>query len=323
MTAQDGSQAKSAGGTLQYVVLDRLLRPIGGLAYRVAMGPQGEMVSGTTDAYGLTLVLRAPADTLARFQVAKASGGYKEIHRTRFAGTAKVISAMSPAVRVDSATEPHDGSGQGQHPQVTVDGEDLSLAFLDRFDGTLIEDADYEAAATTLGCETAAIRAVAETESGSSGSFFRFPDWDVVPAILYERHYFHQLTGGEYDSTHPDLSSRNPGGYGKYSAQYRKLIRAYQLAPEAALKSASWGKFQIMGRWHAQAGYASVESFVKAISVSEKNHLGAFVSFIQADARLAAAVVDKDWLRFALVYNGPGQDGYDLRMKEAYERLAD
>lgn len=323
MTTTGWPRTKGAGGTLQYVVLDRLLRPIPGLAYRVAIGPQGEMVSGTTDAHGLTAVLRAPAETLARFHVARTSGGYKEIHRTRFSGTATVVSAMSPAIRIDSGTEPHDGPGQGQHPQVTVDGENLSLAFLDRFDGTLIEDADYEAAATTLGCEVAAIRAVAETESGSSGSFFRFPGWDVVPAILYERHYFHQLTGGKYDSTHPDLSSRNAGGYGKYSAQYRKLIRAYQLVPGAALESASWGKFQIMGRWHAQAGYDSVESFVKAISVSEKNHLAAFVSFIEADERLARAVVDKDWLRFALVYNGPGQDGYDLRMKEAYERLAD
>src|SRR5690606_10610286 len=74
MTTTGWPRTKGAGGTLQYVVLDRLLRPISGLSYRVAIGPQGEMVSGTTDAHGLSAVLRAPAETLARFHVARTSG---------------------------------------------------------------------------------------------------------------------------------------------------------------------------------------------------------------------------------------------------------
>lgn len=308
--------------SLQYVVLDRLMQPIAGLAYRIYVGPHGRAITGVTNAFGLASAVRGTAGTVARFQVARLAGGYKEIHQTHFAATNKVVTATSPAIRVDSRTQLHVGAGTSEHPVAIVDEQDVSLKFLDAFDGSEIDEKDFELAARRLGCETAAIKAVAETESGSTGSYFRFPGWDVVPAILYERHYFHQLTGGAYDKSHPDLSSPNPGGYGKYSAQYRKLIRAYQLEPEAALKSASWAKFQIMGRWHEQAGHRSVEDFVKAISVSEKNHLAAFVSFIQADRRLAAAVVDKDWLRFALVYNGPGQDGYDQRMKDAYERLS-
>lgn len=314
-----------ATGSLQYVVLDRLMRPIEGLGYQILAGQPERAIKGVTDAYGLTSVVKGAANSIARFQVARLSGGYKDIHQTRFATTAKVITATSPAIRIESETELHTRSrapGETGHPTVIVDEQDVSLKFLGKFDGTEIEDEDFEAAAIKLGCEVAAIKAVAETESGSTGSFFRFPEWDVVPAILYERHYFHQLTDGIYDESHPDLSSSSAGNYGKYSAQYRKLIRAYQLAPEAALKSASWGKFQIMGRWHEQAGHDSVETFVKAISTSEKSHLAAFVNFIKANRKLTKAVVDKDWLGFALVYNGPRQDGYDQRMKKAYERLS-
>lgn len=298
------------------------MEPVAGLAYRILAGQHGPIVTGITDDNGLTSIVRGSEGAVARFQVERLSGGYKEIHQTLFPATAKVVTATSPAIKIESNTEPHVPGDVTEHPVVIVDAEDVTLEFLREFDGSKIGDEDFELAAVKLGCEVAAIKAVAETESGTTGSFFSFPGWEVVPAILYERHYFHQLTGGVYDKTHPDLSSPNPGGYGKYSAQYRKLIRAYKLAPEAALKSASWGKFQIMGRWHEQAGYDSVQAFVHAISVSEKNHLAAFVNFIQADRRLSAAVVKKDWLSFALVYNGPRQNGYDERMEEAYERYS-
>lgn len=314
-----------ASGTIQYVVLDKLMRPIEGLDYQLLIGSSARATSGVTDAFGLTEAVHGPAGSIARFMVSRLSGGYKEIHQTRFAGTPKIITATSPAILVEASTELHKAAltkDADSQPVVVIDEQDVKLEFLQTFDGTEIEDEDFEAAAIRLNCEVAAIKAVAETESGSTGSFFRFSGWDVVPAILYERHYFHQLTEGAYDKTHPDLSSGNAGGYGKYTSQYRKLIRAYQLDPDAALKSASWGKFQIMGRWHKAAGHGSVEDFVKAISASEKNHLAAFVSFIQADRRLVSAVVAKDWMSFALVYNGPRQRGYDQRMKEAYERLS-
>ncbi|MDD4881534.1 MAG: N-acetylmuramidase domain-containing protein [Gallionellaceae bacterium] len=70
---------------------------------------------------------------------------------------------------------------------------------------------------------------------------------------MYERHYFHRLTNGKYSKKHPDISNSLSGGYGKFSAQYGKLERAFNLDPEAALKSASWGRFQIMGNNHQAA----------------------------------------------------------------------
>ena len=76
-----------------------------------------------------------------------------------------------------------------------------------------------------------------------------------------------------------------------------------------------------MGINYASAGYSSVEEFVEDISSSEKNHLKAFVNFIKNDPNLLIAIVNKDWLAFALGYNGPNQQGYDTRMSDNYDAL--
>lgn len=207
------------------------------------------------------------------------------------------------------------------YPNIYINGIRTELRFLRFFDGTVVDDNDYVLAADELDCEVEAIKAVAITETGSVSSYFVKEGNDIVPSILFERHYFHALTGGAYDASHPDVSNRIRGGYGLFGAQYKKLVEAYKLNPSAALKSASWGKFQIMGKYHKNAGYASVEEFVNALSCSEKNHLKAFVNFIKSDGRLAKAIVEKNWLAFAKAYNGPAQQGYDSRMEANYNAL--
>lgn len=92
-----------------------------------------------------------------------------------------------------------------------------------------------------------AIKAVAMAETGATGSYFSFLDWDQVPAILYERHDFHRITGRTHSTRNPEVSGAKRGNYGRYSAQYRKLLQARPLNSDAALRSASWGRFQIHG----------------------------------------------------------------------------
>ena len=207
------------------------------------------------------------------------------------------------------------------HPTVEIDGLRKELKFLYFNSNESIVDSDYEEAAKRIGCEVAAIKAVAISETGNTGSYYQFENWDSVPAVLFERHYFHRLTGGVYDQSNPTISNSSNGGYGKYTAQYKKLLEAYALNRSAALKSASWGKFQIMGENFRNAGYSSVEDFVYSISISEKNHLRAFVSFILASSILKKAIIEKDWLTLAVTYNGPAQDGYSEKMRYNYEAL--
>lgn len=176
----------------------------------------------------------------------------------------------------------------------------------------------YEAAATLLGTDAATIQAVAMVET--AGAAF---DEMGRPRILFERHYFHRLTHGRFDKGHADISRATAGGYGKFSAQYGKLEKAYRLDAEAALKSASWGRFQIMGANFAAAGHASVQAFVLALTRSEAAHLSAFASFVGADQSLRDALKKRDWATFAASYNGPGykDNDYDGKLAKAYQAL--
>lgn len=183
----------------------------------------------------------------------------------------------------------------------------------------ILTDLDYQAAARTLQCEVAAIKAVGQVESGSNGAF----DSEGRPTILYERHVFSVLTRHVYDKTHSDISG--PHAKGEYAtASYPKLIRAYRLSPTAALESASWGKFQIMGENYSLAGFGSAQAFVASMRVSVQNHLTAFVHFIGASPVLTKALKNKDWSDFALHYNGPAykKNNYDTKISNAYLQLS-
>ncbi|MBB3262123.1 hypothetical protein F4827_007003 [Paraburkholderia bannensis] len=212
------------------------------------------------------------------------------------------------------------------HPVITIKGEPVELQFLLKSNGVPINDQDYASAAAELGCEPRAIKAVAKTETGSSGPYFRpgqdlASEDDPVPAILFERHLFHRETQGRYDQSHPRISDPTQGGYGLKKIQYEKLMEAYELDPEAALRSASWGRFQILGSNSSAAGFESVNDYVEAVSESEANQLRAFTSFIKSDPVLHSAIVSKNWHAFAIRYNGKKQNGYDTRIAANYNEL--
>lgn len=182
-----------------------------------------------------------------------------------------------------------------------------------------LDKKSYDAAATLLGTDVATIKAVATVET--SGKAF---DDLGRPRILFERHYFHRLTHGRHDHLHPDISSPHAGGYGKFSIQFTKLEKAYRLDPDAALQSASWGRFQIMGTHFQTAGFASVQRFVLALARSEAAHLSAFAAFVLADKAMHAALKKRDWAAFAKAYNGKGykKNDYDTKLAKAYQAQA-
>jgi hypothetical protein len=179
-----------------------------------------------------------------------------------------------------------------------------------------------------------------------------------VPAILYERHYFSRLTRGVHDQDHPDVSW--PTGYRKkaqlgqddkrmhdkrvdaddvysdYASSYLRLIRAFRLDPEAALKSCSWGKFQIMGDNFKLCGEQSIESFVEKMCTSEHAQVGLIAEFIRRkpqawknpknrtlgkEISLWEAVKTKNWRAIAFNYNGPSYEtyAYHTKLEQAYE----
>lgn len=177
-----------------------------------------------------------------------------------------------------------------------------------------LREEDFRRAAGKIGCQIEAIKAVATVESNGLG-------FDSLgrPKILFERHWFHRLTNGQYDDD-SSISSKKPGGYeGHDGDQWRRLAVASKLDREAALESASWGRFQIMGFNYKDCGYDSVLEFVSAMEEGVDKHLDAFVSFI-INKGLSRYLVDRDWDAFARRYNGPNyhKNQYAERMDAAY-----
>lgn len=178
---------------------------------------------------------------------------------------------------------------------------------------------DVVALAATLQCEPAAIWAVCDVESAGGGFL---PD--KRPKILYEAHIFARLTQHRWDTVHPNVSapSWNRALYGAPGPhQYDRLNAAIGLDRAAALQSASWGMFQIVGMNFAVCGFTTVEDYVAAMCDGEGAQLAAFGAFC-AHEELDKALRAHDWTRFALSYNGPGEadNGYDAKLAAAYRR---
>lgn len=188
----------------------------------------------------------------------------------------------------------------------------------------------YASAAAILGCEVAALKAIAQVEAGPMGAF----QDDGQPVILFEPHIFDELTKGRYRGRRaagidgaPGIISREkwtPGTYGPASIQHHRLAAAAMLDRNAALKSASWGLFQILGRNYSRAGHETIQSFVNAAYDSADAHLLMLVNFIRTDERLLRAIRQKAWSTFARIYNGPSYkvNRYDEKMRAAYLMLA-
>lgn len=174
--------------------------------------------------------------------------------------------------------------------------------------------------ANKLGCEAAVVLAVAEIESGG-----RHDLPDGRPQILFEAQWFSKLTGHRYDASHPGISSPtwNRALYKGGVAEWGRLEAALALDANAALQSASWGLFQIMGFNFKACGFATVEDFVAFIKGPDDADMEAFINFVRANPAILQAMRDKDWKAFAQNYNGPGAvASYSAKIADAYMRSA-
>lgn len=183
----------------------------------------------------------------------------------------------------------------------------MSLPF--QGSGLALSSVGVSSVASALGVFAPEVWTVLGVETSGCG----FID-DRRPKILYERHKFHQLTGGRFDDG--DISDPSQGGYGPEGAhQYDRLSRAIQLDRIAALKSASWGICQVLGMNFALAGFPDVETMVVAMADSEDKQLSAVASFL-ISTNLHLPLRAHDWTAFARGYNGPdfARNHYDSRL---------
>lgn len=189
----------------------------------------------------------------------------------------------------------------------------------------IIGDEDFRKCAEMLEVDIAAVRAVKEVECGSDG-FFE-PE---RPAILFEGHVFwNQLVAkglnpedyleGNEDILYPSWTKEHyVGGIGEYA----RLEKAKLIDEDAAMCSASWGLFQIMGFNYQACGCGCIHEFVSAMHESLGRHLELFAAFIKNNS-LDQYLRDKDWAGFARRYNGAGyaENRYDEKLAAAYDKF--
>lgn len=190
----------------------------------------------------------------------------------------------------------------------------------------LLTNEDFEQAALKIGCETEVIKAVAKVESLGKG-FNR----DGSPIILFEGHVFWRElkrkgidpvkhTKGNEDILYVRWTRKHYTG--NYIGEYKRLKRAFEIDKEAALKSTSWGMFQIMGFNFGLCGYSDVFLFVMAMEFNSVNQLNAFVNFV-INRKIAPHLQTKNWRMIAALYNGSGyaKNQYHTKMRNAYLKL--
>lgn len=198
-----------------------------------------------------------------------------------------------------------------------------------RADQVALRQADLVGAADTLEVELAAVMAVNEVESRGVGFHHGGPR-NGAPVILFERHIMrrrlehHGISPVPWEEKRPNLVNRRPGGYLGGPHEHGRLASAGEIHAEAAIESASWGLFQIMGFHWETLGYASAHAWREAMRASEGHQLEAFVRFIETSPAIHAALRRKDWRDFARRYNGPDfeRNDYDTKLAAAYRRHA-
>ncbi|MBU0655348.1 MAG: N-acetylmuramidase family protein, partial [Gammaproteobacteria bacterium] len=189
---------------------------------------------------------------------------------------------------------------------------------------------DLIRAADKLGIEVAAIKAVNKVESRGSGFLREFP------VILFERHIFWKRLQA-YNVDPVPLAAGNEDILGsKWDSQYYqggikeigRLERAKAIHPQAAMESASWGAFQIMGYHWKKLAYTSIEEFVERMMRNEAEHLEAFCRYITLFKCVDSLRLSKghteltldNFRIFANAFNGPGyeKNAYHIKMHKAY-----
>ncbi len=190
-----------------------------------------------------------------------------------------------------------------------------------------ISEEVFAGMAGRLDCEVAAIKAITLTETSGKGF-----EENGLPTILFERHHFFKhtkpATGRHPYAMHPDICHPDPGGYGAGGIhQYERLVKAARLDLNAALKSCSWGAFQVLGAYFVQCGYASPVEMVNDCMKSIEVHANIFEKFLKQEKKKAAkALKNKNWTEFTAEYNGKNWENqnpsYPTKMKDFYDNFS-
>lgn len=192
--------------------------------------------------------------------------------------------------------------------------------------GKRLAQGDIGEAARWLGVPTAALLAFIEVETAGRGF-----DAQNRPKMLFEPHVFYREIGKGAKAGILDKAIAAGLAYKSWGAKpypkdsYPRLKQAYDLMPDRALRSASWGLGQILGDKHQICGHASEEAFVRANMQGEREQLLCMTALMIAwgiPKMLAGKDLTKaaSWAPVAAKWNGSGyaKHNYHGRIAAAF-----
>ncbi len=171
----------------------------------------------------------------------------------------------------------------------------------------------------SLGCEAAAIKALTRQETVGDGPWKPDGGFDPngLPRILFERHHFYvftlppanKKTGAKAVhpySAFPDICFPKSGNFGAAGIhQYERFVKAAKLNIDAAIKSCSWGAFQILGEYYSGCNCSSSIEMANKSMESIDGQVKIFEAFMKnVKPGAVRALTAKKWEDVAASYNG-------------------
>ena len=168
-----------------------------------------------------------------------------------------------------------------------------------------------QSASESIGIAPCFIHAVASIESANKGF-----NADGTIIVRFEKHVFLRELKKRKASADLINSARQLTGL-----RWSTLNKAISLHHEAALCSASFGMFQVMGFNHKACGFDNVFDFVQAMQEGEERQVELFCSFVRHE-NLVGMMKQLNFKGFARRYNGPNyaDNKYDVKLQEAFNR---
>ncbi|MFM0238946.1 N-acetylmuramidase family protein [Paraburkholderia phytofirmans] len=238
----------------------------------------------------------------------------------------KDFPAKKKEVHIDPATGKQKTSITIEHHYRVVDtGKPRTIAInllasrLSYPKSSLLTDQHFTYLATSFGCEAAAVKALNKQETVGNGRWSPDGGFDPngLPRILFERHHFYgftlptanKKTGKRTKNPYvafPDICFPKPGAYGPSGIhQYEKLVKAAKLDRDAAIKSCSWGAFQILGEYYDYCNCSSPVDMANRSMESIDAQVKLFEAFMKkAKPSAIAALAHKKWEDLAFSFNG-------------------